>query len=497
MLKKSLLVAAILLHSALAWAQNPTCPTRPVGDSSNACASTAFVNNEIAATNLPIVILTAGQSNTFVNGTFAWTPNVNAKIWNNSAGSVNTGTAYVALDSATVTFPQKFASDIATANPGRRVCLIVSGFNGLSISHWLAGTPAPDAYQDAINNAVPALAACGGATKIDVFLWWQGESDTSPLNVVYNSNYTTMMNRFWANSWFPKETPIMVYGIASVADGGGVSPNANQMNDLLQGVVNTDPDKRRFVYTSSLPSATYWSGSNPTHMTGQGYYSVGAMSSSAYLHGPGRNSIPRIVSDPVSGFVVIGTSNISTTPFAVSANSGVVLPNSSALGQFVALDSSASFLEADAFANFAGFSARRGNGTMSVPTKLITGDLIAAFGAQGYDAIGAVSGNKAGLLCFAAEDWNDATHHGTYCSIYNTLSATNTTTEGFRFNNDNSLLIKPQAFSILTACGGTNEGAMASVTDSTTNTWGAVVTGGGANHIQAYCNGTNWTVSAK
>ena len=35
----------LLLLATPAWAQNPTCPTRPVGDSSNACASTAFVNN--------------------------------------------------------------------------------------------------------------------------------------------------------------------------------------------------------------------------------------------------------------------------------------------------------------------------------------------------------------------------------------------------------------------------------------------------------------------
>lgn len=32
------------LVTSAAWAQNPTCPTRPVGDNSNACASTAFVS---------------------------------------------------------------------------------------------------------------------------------------------------------------------------------------------------------------------------------------------------------------------------------------------------------------------------------------------------------------------------------------------------------------------------------------------------------------------
>ena len=41
------------------------------------------------------------------------------------------------------------------------------------------------------------------------------------------------------------------------------------------------------------------------------------------------------------------------------------------------------------------------------------------------------------------------------------------------------------------------EGTTVSVTDSSTNVWGATITGGGANHVLAYYNGTNWTVVAK
>lgn len=45
-----LLALPIVLAAPLALSQgNPTCPTRPTGDSSNACASTAFVGNQIAA----------------------------------------------------------------------------------------------------------------------------------------------------------------------------------------------------------------------------------------------------------------------------------------------------------------------------------------------------------------------------------------------------------------------------------------------------------------
>ena len=41
------------------------------------------------------------------------------------------------------------------------------------------------------------------------------------------------------------------------------------------------------------------------------------------------------------------------------------------------------------------------------------------------------------------------------------------------------------------------EGMLVAVTDSTTATWGATITGSGANHVLAYYNGTNWTVAGK
>ncbi len=59
------------------------------------------------------------------------------------------------------------------------------------------------------------------------------------------------------------------------------------------------------------------------------------------------------------------------------------------------------------------------------------------------------------------------------------------------------ILFSPGVFSDFGACSGGLEGVIRPVTNSTTNTWGATVTGGGANHILMYCNGTNWTVIGK
>jgi hypothetical protein len=52
-------------------------------------------------------------------------------------------------------------------------------------------------------------------------------------------------------------------------------------------------------------------------------------------------------------------------------------------------------------------------------------------------------------------------------------------------------------FASLPACSSSNEGMLNPVSDSTTTTWGATITGGGSNHVLAYCDGTNWTVAAK
>lgn len=56
---------------------------------------------------------------------------------------------------------------------------------------------------------------------------------------------------------------------------------------------------------------------------------------------------------------------------------------------------------------------------------------------------------------------------------------------------------QPVAFSTLPACASGIEGTNRAVNDSTTVTWGATITGGSTNHVQAYCDGTNWTVGAK
>jgi hypothetical protein len=60
-----------------------------------------------------------------------------------------------------------------------------------------------------------------------------------------------------------------------------------------------------------------------------------------------------------------------------------------------------------------------------------------------------------------------------------------------------TIQLPPENFSVLVGvypCNSGNEGMWASVNDSTVNTWGSTITGGGSFHEPAYCDGTNWTV---
>lgn len=68
-MKKLLLATVFLFLASPALAQNPQCPTRPTGDNSNACASTAFVNNTLAS-GIPLAenLFLVGNSSGFGAG---------------------------------------------------------------------------------------------------------------------------------------------------------------------------------------------------------------------------------------------------------------------------------------------------------------------------------------------------------------------------------------------------------------------------------------------
>lgn len=124
----------------------------------------------------------------------------------------------------------------------------------------------------------------------------------------------------------------------------------------------------------------------------------------------------------------------------------------------------------------------------------------------------AVSLPQAGTTGFAGNFFFGIRNDGSFaCTITPTVSTVNgaaslTLLPGMQanFSSDNSVYkatlsgtITPLTFAKLPSCSSTWEGWSAPVTDSTTVTWGATITGGSTNHVHAYCNATNWTVEGK
>lgn len=318
-----------------------------------------------APTGKPFFILATGQSNLNHTPALTWTPNANAKRWNNTLntdGSI--GTAFAALSGSTVNIADKFASDIADKNPTRAVCVLNESFSGQAIAQWLTGAASPDVYNNIALNITAALAAAG-VTKIDCFLWWQGESDTA--NASYVANWATMIARFKTNSWFPAETPIIVHGIAPTSISG--DSGSDKVNNYLQAIVGVDSDKRRFIYPGSLPAADWL---DTLHMTGGGYFSDGAMTASALLNGPGRSVFQGVYVDPVTGFVNIGTAGTPDARVTISGNTALpstaVDANTAVHG--VGADGSSQSLFYDAFGGSNVFVSRRWDNTFGSPAAV-------------------------------------------------------------------------------------------------------------------------------
>lgn len=57
-----------------------------------------------------------------------------------------------------------------------------------------------------------------------------------------------------------------------------------------------------------------------------------------------------------------------------------------------------------------------------------------------------------------------------------------------------SINTNPTTFATLPAPSVLQTGNVRCVTDSTVNTWGATVAGGGTNTVLCWCNGSHWTV---
>lgn len=270
-----------------AWAQvnladgvTGNLPAANLGGGTNASAAT-FLRGDMqwvlapgdVGTTEPYVIYATGQSNAFEKKTLAspWSPPPNLTVWNGTTASA--GTAWAAPDNTKMNAMWSYAAQVARANPNRQVRLILIASNALAIANWLPGAPATDMYA-AGKAAIEAALTNISMTKIDEFLWWQGESDAAAPSS-YATNFESVKGRFILETWHPRTVPWVMFGMSPTAISG--NPVYDAMSITLAGLAARFPLRRTFAAMESIPAALW---EDTLHPTAEGYDMAGKL---AYL----------------------------------------------------------------------------------------------------------------------------------------------------------------------------------------------------------------------
>ena len=177
------------------------------------------------------------------------------------------GNMFLPIPSTSINLSDRIASEMAKQMRST-VWVINIGFFAKSITHWLPGSSAPDAFANIRANVHRALAIAGVA-RIKYLFWWQGETPTDQPDL-YPQQFDDVMTRFKAEPWFPRDTPVTVFGVAP----SRISKNANSdhYNDLLRKAVDQEPATRRFLSTSFLDESLWL---DTGHPNGGGFDVVG------------------------------------------------------------------------------------------------------------------------------------------------------------------------------------------------------------------------------
>ncbi len=393
----------------------------------------------VGAALTPIVILATGQSNFAQTPSLSWTPPANAVIWNWDGVDGHVGTAFQALDGTKINPAWKFAAEVARNRPDAMVYLINVSFGGQAISHWKTGTGAPDVFDNIQDNVGPALTAIG-VEKIDLLLWWQGESDASSPGT-YKADFETVMGRFEAEDWFELGTRVVIFGIVSSA----ISSNAahQPMNVLLQQVAAAKPDRRVFTYPAAFPIGYWDSGSSYLHMTADGYNLAGLQAYQNFEQSAHRGVLHGVVVDPETGNVVIGSGVGSDAKLTLTFNQApapaTAVGAGSSLLHCVGGDGAANLAYLDSFGGITAYAMRRANGTLASRTALVADDLIGQVTTLGWNGSSYAGG--CGRIRIVAVDNFDGSKSGAYLSIDTVTATTNASTERARFGADGSVAV--------------------------------------------------------
>lgn len=335
---KWLLITLFTLVATSAWAQNPTCPTRPANDDSNACASTAYVQNQIAATGTGIVstnaVLETTATTTFPNG-----------VWRADFSAGVGAPPVLYLPSASACSLNGGLGDNGSQVPSANSLCWIAQFptSGADIREWGAlcnGTNDTSAIQAALNYGksliIPAGKTCDVSTvnlTANVVLKGQGPGATiqrlasaSAGNVIYsNSTSGWTLQDFTVDGNATNETAagtgILVQGSGNFTI-KGVSSNNNKLNgtggygfqiqDTTDGTNNTFSLMNNVTGIGNQAQSIYlvYTTGTVANLTIDGFYDLGPTGGA-----PGMTST-----------FTVGTtnkiSNLKLSNFTVNCNAG-------------------------------------------------------------------------------------------------------------------------------------------------------------------------------
>lgn len=249
---------------------------------------TAFLRGDGTWYKRDIVVLVTGQSNVASQPALSWTPPPNLFIWDwDNANDTDIGTSFSPVPNNKMGLATGIGEQLALAYPEARIRLVNIGKGSQAIAQWKTGAASPDMFKACEQNVEAALAVLG-LSKIDYFVWWQGESDaaTGVNNQNYPADFETVITRFRGQPWFPRETPCAIMALSQryVLDDTLVYGN-----HWLRECDAFEPETRVFVDTGILGS-TYWDATTDNlHMTAVGYRAAGDLAFDALEYGRGQN----------------------------------------------------------------------------------------------------------------------------------------------------------------------------------------------------------------
>lgn len=266
----------------------------------------------------PFVIFATGQSNFARESAISknWNPPRNLNLWNGSYSTV--GTNFISPRSDRMNCTWSFASAMAHDNPDRDIILINVSLAGRSIEHWLPNPLGEDIYAASVAAVNVALSTLG-LSKIDLMLWWQGESNVNNLPP-YTSQFEQVISRYRENDWFNNFTPIILFGTANSSVSG--YSQFDDLNAVLKSIAASEPECRIYFRSSVLDTA-YWA--DTLHLSGDGYKEAGELAYHQWSSATGslnRNLVieddrPRIeFSANEDRFVRLKVANTSEAPNA-------------------------------------------------------------------------------------------------------------------------------------------------------------------------------------